>query len=397
MAKAPLYWIKQIQNALIEAKTIPLFGHSPAFPWEELSQKIGAHLQSSEVTVNPRKTQFMPTEEAISGFGAGYIAIALELTPLDGQAFWVMGKEDMAKLTTLALLTSSGNKGFSSPKFQEGFYYFLATQVLAVVDELKAFGDLSLKLGKFSGLPHEEALCIDVEIQHPKATMWGRLVCPASFHQAFKSHFNVPQPPPLTSAVAKQTNVVLRLDVGHTTLPLSKWKGISIGDFIVLDRCTFDPKSQKGTLTIVLEQIPLFRARIKDNNLKIVDYALYQEEQNQMSDEENSQDFEEENLPPEAEPETESEETSLWSSQDATDQMEKMISTQEIPLVLTVEVAKLRMNLDKLLELAPGNVIELPVRPEQGVDITIGGKKIAKAELIKLGEMIGIKILQLGE
>lgn len=404
MIEAPLYWVKQIQNALIEAKAIPLSGSAPPFPWEALSQKMAAYLQAPELKIHARSTQFLSPDAISSGLGVGYIAIAIELTPLSGQVYWLMGKEDIAKLTALALV-SNGNKGFSSSKFQEGFYYFLATQALASIDGLRAFKDLSPKMGKFSSLPHEEALCIDVELHHPKAVLWGRLVCPASFHQVFKSHFSAEGPPPLTSALAQQIDIPLRFELGQTTVPLSRWKGVSVGDFILLDRCTFDPESQKGTVTLVLERTPLLRARIKDSSIKIVDYAFYHEEQNPMShdmpeDEEGEENPAEESFDAEEELSSEEipEETPLWSAQNGQNgKAEKMISTHEIPLVLTVEVARVRINLNKLLQLAPGNVLELSVRPEQGVDITIEGKKIAKAELVKLGEMIGIKILQIGE
>jgi flagellar motor switch/type III secretory pathway protein FliN len=55
------------------------------------------------------------------------------------------------------------------------------------------------------------------------------------------------------------------------------------------------------------------------------------------------------------------------------------------------------MNVDKLLQLSPGNVLELGVKPEQGVYITIGGKRLAHAELIKVGETLGVKILKLAQ
>jgi flagellar motor switch protein FliN/FliY len=319
---------------------------------------------------------------------------------LSGQAFLMMGREDVSKLTALTLASSSAGKGFSSPKFQEGFYYFLGTQVVQAIDEIKAFGDLGLKIGKLGSLPQEESLCIDIEIQHSKETFWGRLACPASFHQAFKTHFNIQPPTPLKSALAKQIDVTVRLELGQTELLLSQWQEVRVGDFILLDRCTFDPKTQKGTATLMLEQTSLLRARIKDNSLKIVDYAFYREEHNQMNpemppDEKNpKENFESE---PSAEYETElpSDQNHLWTSENA--EMEKLISPQEIPLTLAIEVARLRINLDKLLQLSPGNVLELSVKPEQGVDLVIGGKKVAKGELVKLGEMLGVKILQLGD
>jgi flagellar motor switch protein FliN/FliY len=75
---------------------------------------------------------------------------------------------------------------------------------------------------------------------------------------------------------------------------------------------------------------------------------------------------------------------------------ENMIPADQVPMTVTVEVTRLRVSLDKLLQLSPGNVLELPVKPEQGVDLTINGKKVAKAELIKMGDALGVKILQIG-
>lgn len=395
MTVAPLHWVKEIHSALIEAKQIPMYGFTPAFPWEEFSQKIAPLFQTSELKILPRTTQFSSGSAMTAGFGAGFIAIALDLTPLSGQAFWIMGREDIAKLTALAL-TSANGKGFSSPKFQEGFYYFLTTKALQAINELNAFGDLSPKIGKTAVLPQEECFCIDIEFQHPKHPLWGRLLCSTTFFQDFKVHFSTQEPAPLTSAFAKQIDVSLALEIGHTVLSLSEWKRVSVGDFILLDRCTFDPSTHKGTTLLTLEKSPILRARIKENSLKIVDYAFYREEESSMNSKIPEETFDPEESPPEEE--AGADENHLWSSSEHVEKMsEKIISASEIPLTLTVEVARVNINLDKLLQLSLGNVLELPVKPEQGVDLTIGGKRVAKAELIKLGEMLGVKILQMSE
>ena len=401
MTAAPLSWIKEIHHALIESKQIPLFGSSPAFPWQEFSNQISSLFQA-EFNIYPRLTQILKSDEITAGFGGGIISIALDLTPLTHQVFWIMGKEDMARLTTFALKLPNENKGFSSAKYQEGFYYFLTTRAVQIIDELQAFGDLNPKIAKTALLPQEGALCIDIEIQHPKHTIWGRLVCPLSFHQEFKTHFSTRAPAPLMNELTKQIDVPLKVEIGDTSLSLDEWKQVSIGDFILLDRCTYDPMTHKGTAVLTLHQTPLLRVRMKENHLKIVDYAFYHEEKNQMSpyepqDEENNEklfDAEDQSSSDESS-ELGSDENHLWASQEIEKTYEKMIPVSDIPLTLTVEVARLQVNLDKLLQLSPGNVLELPVMPEQGVDLTIGGKQVAKAELIKLGEMLGVKILQI--
>lgn len=402
MTEPPLYWIKQIRNTLIDAGAIPLSGFIPEFPWEASSEKLATLLHAPGLKAMPRKTQFLQGNELTAGLGASPLPLALELSPLIGQAFWVMAKEDVARLTTLALISSNGSKGFSTPRFQEGFYYYLVTEALSAIDELQAFADLGVKIGKTGTLPQEESLCIDVEIQHPKQTFWGRLICPASLHQAIKAHFSTPSEPHLSGRMAKEIDVTLRLEVGQTQLSLSECKKVRTGDCILLDRCTWDPGTQKGTAVVFLEQTPILRVRIKDHNVKILDYALYHEDQRPMSpfppQDENNR--EESHAPEESsadsfEEETYEDEKHLWAV--PTEDVGKMIATKEIPLTLGIEVARIRINLEKVLQLSPGNVLELPVKPETGVDIVVGGKKIGKGELVRVGEALGVKILQIGD
>jgi flagellar motor switch protein FliN/FliY len=88
----------------------------------------------------------------------------------------------------------------------------------------------------------------------------------------------------------------------------------------------------------------------------------------------------------------------LWSEpQQSEGKLEELIASRDIPMQLVVEVDRIRMTLNQLLELRPGNVLDLQVKPEQGVYVTVGGKRIARGELIKLGDVLGLKILKIGE
>ena len=76
--------------------------------------------------------------------------------------------------------------------------------------------------------------------------------------------------------------------------------------------------------------------------------------------------------------------------------IENLLRKENIPLTLTVEVARVKMDLARLLSLQPGNLLELALRPEQGVSLVVGGKKVATGELVKIGEILGVKILNIG-
>ncbi len=405
MTKAPLFWLQEIDNTLQMVSKIPLWGFPPPFPWEKCSEQIASFFKLDNLTISHKQTHFLKAEDLASGLGVNPIKASIELSPLQGNALWLLPSEDVAKFTQLILAPQNSIKGFASQQFQEGFYQYLLLNILEQVDQLKAFGDLSIKLGSSQATPLEGCLCIDISISHPRMNLWGRLVCPPSFHLAFKKHFSQRSLSLISSPTGKAVDLSLKLEIGQSTLSYAQWKTVEIGDVIVLDRCTYDPHSHKGTATLVLEGAPLFRARLKENHLKIVEYAYYHEEEKPMEhnfseDEHSDTPHEEEGyeIPPSEMDETMPEEDNehLWSSGAYDEDVEEIVSAQTVPLTLSVEVTRLKMNLDKLLQLKPGNLIELPVRPEQGVDIVLNGKRVAKGELVKLGEVLGIKILQIG-
>lgn len=391
MTDAPLFWIKQIAGNLEDLTEVPLWGFSPAFPFDACAEKIAKMLGVAEARITLENTKLCQSHEITDGLGANPIQTTIELTPLAESAFWLMGQEDVRKLSRLALSSPSNGKGFTTPAFQEGFYRFISLQIIEEIDELKSFNPLSLKIGAPRPLPKEEALCIDVGVHLPKLTLWGKIVAPKSFRQAFKEHFSMTPTSLSASTLAKEINVMLIAEVGQTKLPASQFEYVKVGDMIILDRCSFDPSTLKGTATLSLQGAPLLRARLKGDSLKIVDYAFYHED---MMQEHNISDEEE---PSEEELGIPEDENPLWSSENEETPIEQHISAQDIQLSLTVEVARLKINLDKLLHLKPGNVLELAVHPEQGVDLSIGGKKVAKAELIKLGDIFGVKILHIGD
>lgn len=254
---------------------------------------------------------------------------------------------------------------------------------------------MALTIAKTATLPQEESLCLDIEIIHPKHTFYGRVVCPSLLHEAFKNHFREKHPLSSKPSLAKEVCLSAAVTIGQTELSVASYKELNVGDFIVLDQCSFDPVTKKGTAFLCLENTPILRMRFKDDHLKVVNYATYHEEKHLMDP-----------LFPESDEthEIPSHETDEFGENEHIESVEvskteetqpDLISAQQIPLTLVIEVTRIKMNLEEILNLSPGNTIELPIKPQQGVDITIQGKKVAKAELIKVGEMLGVKILKL--
>jgi len=406
---APYHWIKRIEEALEERKAIPLWS-TPLFPWDECVSRLRETLNFKEFTFFPHRTDWLASSDILAGFGNRPVIIPIDLSPLNQSAYWIMSREDVIKFASMTLTPESKMRGFSEFSLGESYYHFLSLELLAAIDQLHPFGALSIKRGRDLPLPDEKALCMDIQITLSDQILWGRLVCPASLHAAFKTHFAQSRPQLNTSQLAQNVEVSLRLEIGSSNLTLSKWKEIACGDLLLLDRCTFEPKTQRGSVTIVLEQTPLFSARLKDGDLKILDYVYYYEENTTMKnshpgdeDEQREEEFlandEEMLLNDEVSDESLTTENShLWSTKsEGNGTLEKMISDKEIPITLTVEIARLQITVEKLLQLQPGNLLNLAVHPNEGVYLTVQGKRVAKGELVHLGEALGVKILNIHE
>ncbi|MGL5263747.1 MAG: type III secretion system cytoplasmic ring protein SctQ [Candidatus Rhabdochlamydia sp.] len=379
MSTVPMNWVHQIHHTLQEMQEIPLWGNPPNIPWDACIQEVASFLQTPDLSLVVGDTQLLSEEKIALGLGSHPIVAAIQLTPIAEQCFWIIAQEDIAFLISLALTENQNQKAINSPSFQEGFYRFLLLEIIKAIDSLKPFSDLSLKMGALShALPKENCICMDIGIHHPKKVIWGRIVCPVSFNQAFKAHFANTAFSIYESNLSKDLYLPISAKIGHTQLTLSQWEKIAVGDFLILDTCSYFPDAAKGTATLFLEQTPLFIVICKPTNCKIIDYA-YQEESM-------DEDFEEEKEIDQQEQEDVGLETE-----------EQLISIPDASLTIHVEIARMQMKLQKVLQLKPGNVIELATRPEQGVKLTVNGKAVARGELIQLGDVLGVKILQIGE
>ena len=353
-------------------KLVPMWGHPPQFPWEKCSHVLG-ELLNGDVKLSLGSADWKEAPHLETGFGESPAVISLELAPLDTPCFLLLPKSDVAKLTQ-ALIGDTG-PGLQDDEISKSFFEFSMLKVLSELSDLKPFGDLTPLL---SDQPFDvkRSYCQDLALKLGDQTLWLRLVLPEKFHGLFHKHFANRKIDLKAHPKAQDTHVQLALEAGHTSMNANAWKGIGIGDFVILDRSSYDAESKKGSFIVSCGGHALFQARLKEGEIKVLDYA-YTFEDVTMDEK-----LEDEELLEEAPP-THTEHQDL-------------ISADHVPLQLTVEVGKISMPLSKVLELKPGNILDLHVRPEEGVSLTISGKTVAKGELITVGDVVGVKITDIG-
>ena len=216
-------------------------------------------------------------------------------------------------------------------------------------------------------------------------------------------------PPSLSETIKQRLMVELSLEVAHSRLGLADWKSVKEGDFIVLDHCSYNPVEHKGGVVLTLNQKPVFRGRIKDGGIKITNYPLYEEVSDVMEekneeenlygdldddDDEDSEFEDEDDLFAGLEDEK-IEKKEPGAEKSISDEKPISLVAEELPVHLTVEVGRFRITAAELMKLAPGNLLDLNVTPEQGVDLVVNGKKVGRGELVRMGDVLGVRILSI--
>ncbi len=439
LSTVPYDWIKQIPTALLQLDEIPLFGSPPSFPWEELSKGMSEVFQIADFQILPEPFQWRNLEQLFAGIEENPTLLTITVPSLEGNLSWIMTREDTHRLMTLLLNDNHSEYDVLEDDFLQGFYYFTAYEVIHLITKLPFANSLSPEIQKNGSLPQEASLCADIKIHLRGKTLVGRVLISPDLRRSWKEKYAERSLDlPLHSALAEKLTLPVHIEVGKTSLKQSEWKNVHPGDFIVLDTCTVKPYDEKGgTVTLTINGRPFYIGKIKDGNIKLLDHPLHnQEEESTMSHppdessehEDSSPDFdsesefdselesdfetdEEESEHEESEEEThlheeeheeekhELEESKEHEEEETTIPSETVpssaVNIEDIPLSIIIEVGRLQMSVKKILELQPGNLLDLNVHPENGVDLIVNGKRIAKGELIKLGETLGVRILDI--
>jgi flagellar motor switch protein FliN/FliY len=428
-------WIRQIPGELYKLDEKPLLGFPPEFPWTAFSSGLANSLQCKDLSVKAIGTQWRAENELFFGLSDRLKTIALSVAPLDGFVWWSMPEQ--ACVHVMHALLGKSSKDISIPadeEFFKAFYKFVAAEAINAFTRVEFDNKLALSVLKETTLPNQTCLCIDIGITLANETLYGRLFLSQEFRKSWGQRHALQQKTlALSSPIADALDVVVSLQAGKVNLKPSEWKHIVRGDFVILDSCSLEPNEDKGRVMLVINETPFFRAKIKQGSLKILEHPLYHEVDITMGtppnnnetdafddadfdfDDEESSEHHDESAEHHEEQESEDfdlnfddEEHDAEYSKPTTSGIKKTaeektgtkasnvpLSVDEIPLTIVVEVGRIQMSVKKLLELQPGNMLDLDIHPDSGIDMVVNGKRIARGELLKIGEALGIRITEL--
>jgi type III secretion system YscQ/HrcQ family protein len=378
----PFHWVRKIDAALLELDQVLLYGNAPRFDFQRISSLIASHFGITGLSLEMGECAWREPTELTEGLGPNLLTLGAALTPLSGEAIWLMSRQDVAYLTSWLMNGKARGRSVSSEILQEGFYRYLALNALDALQGLESLKDFSLKLDEEPSNPQGPSWTVDIKLTFEQRSCWGRLVVSKHLLTSWQRHFASLRELFSLTPLAKSLEISVGLKTGSVSLTAKEWKKLKKGDFVILDRGSYDPKHKAGVARLTLPGTPLFHVSVKENKIKLLDYALFYEDEMENRD----------SAPEMQENEIASAEIGEKNMIPADEGLS--MAVKDLPLHVTVELARLRISVDQLMKLSPGNFLELPVHPEQGVTLTVNGQKVGRAELVYLGEKIGIRILE---
>lgn len=406
--------LRSIQPNAAVLDDTPLLGFLPPFSWEEFSKNLQELLQIEKLHIEPGNIQWRDQPELFQGLGDFPLALNFTIPGCEGTVSFVIPEQEIVLLIAYLLHQEELPITAQDRSFIEGFYRFIALETLFQIGKSELGKMITPLPSSSSELPSKPSLCIDFTIQLEEHNLTGRLFLSPEFRSSLKKLFKKNYFPSTETTIAQQATVILHLEVGKTIVSLQEWSTIRIGDFFILDSCSMIPGEKSGRILLTLNKKPIFRGKIREDGIKLLEIPQYQEVFSKMNAKKNDEDFakewkdeedQEENFDEDFEDESEFEEEfeeeeqleeSPQQSETAPVVSEKTLQKENIPLEIVAELGRVEITVQKLLSLEPGNLLDLNIRPENNVDLTVNGRLIGKGELIRLGETVGVRILEVG-
>ncbi len=375
MAAAKGYdWLKTVQAELVDKRELTYSGAPQAFAWERFSQTLGARFALQDLVIQAADPHWSTQDQLQQTVGRSAWPLSFMLGDLPGAVTFLMSKDDIGVLLAIALSKQPKGTLYPDEEFLEAFYHFLAVEVLAALSAVGFDASIAPRLiGEPPPKLEGKVLGLEVSVSTHGRIVQGQLLAPEEFALAWNNRFKaVKQQREVSPEMANTLELIVHLEAGEAMMSREELKQMRTGDFLLLNSCSLAPNQDGGQVTLTTKGIPLFRGMLQRDKIKILDYPLFQKVEPIMDIDDDLD---------EATP------------TDPKTPIEKMAN---IPISLKIEVGQVRMTLAKLMELQAGSTLELNVDPDEGVDLVVNGKCIGKGELLRLGETLGVRIVEIG-
>ncbi len=440
-ALVPFDWLEEVKQELFTLEAAPLLPPAPPFPVEALQKALFERL-ALPVTVeisDAKVIEYKDIKEKTTSTTTRLFSFSL--SPHTPSFYTAIGHDDLNRLASWLLAHDMEAAVSLQGSFQESFYLFIGGMALDSLESTGYFKSNSLRLLSTAGslLDEAPALSISCLIRHEKESISILILIPHSLQKSLKNQTAKNTESLINdSAVASKINIAARLVVDLVALDYSDIALIQEGSFLLLDRPVTPTSVQ-----IVVGNRAFFAGKIEGNLLTITALAEPLEEIKKMDKAPDTKTPAAADAAPKAVKDTApatpvadaapkaagsdnphdpkyflgEDEEFFVEDKELEDVLKKEqpASTpatapkpvapkaeepspktlSDIPLNVEVVVGYMRLPIKELLSMQVGGTYTLGNPVNSQVDLLINGKRIAKGELLKSGDTLGVRILSL--
>jgi len=455
----PYSWLKQISKEHLQKDDAPKFGHSPQFPWDEMALTLRKSLKDETFKIEPQTFERFDAGHLFEGLGINPKILSIDLSPLGGNLWFAIAESELQRLISILLAkTEDASAIIIDSEHQKGVVTFLAYEVFNNFRQLDFGKGFTPHLLEDISTPEQSCYGQTFVFSFGNYSAFtARIIFSEDFRHSWKERYaERTVSAPISANFAEKLSVILHAEAGRTEITTRDWEMVSPGDFLLLSQCTVDPSKDKGRVMLTFQGRPMYRARLKDGSLKILEFPLYHEVEATMAEKthepDENEEFEgydldydddiehghehsehgseehhieddvshasleegneahggfdggfdelegdhelaKESFFEESHAEGHSEEAHTEASVSEPPKEQEPLTVDSLPLTIVIEVGRIQISVRKLLEMQIGDLLELDLDPDSGVDLVVNGVVVGKGELLKIGETLGVRLL----
>jgi flagellar motor switch protein FliN/FliY len=418
-------------KAIIEAGEIPLL-EPLVFDKEKIEIALKELLNVDNASLDIHEIYVYEHKKIYDILGNDCVSIGLTLSPIEGDVFLLLSKQDMLKLVMMAL---NQEKVDLSEPLLKAFRDFFIIKMMQHFESAKAVEDLSIRLNDDEKIPNQSLICLKAMICTYKHNISFILALSPEFRRNFIKYKH--QKKISTFTPTSHIPLTLSIGIGKIHLSLEEWQKINKGDFIIIDTC-YNAKDKQGSVFVSYNHFVLFQGLMEKSKIKLIQSIPYTMEHSSMTNEpsktneepkddsdssfflgedeeffleddelknvldrelkenKSSQDLEDEMQASNKSNALNSEENKVEQKiENISSKEQKVIDACNIPLNIKVEIATLTIPAGDLINLKAGNELILPKEINEQVNLVVNGAIVAKGELIQIGDVLGVRIVSL--
>lgn len=340
-----------------ETKALP-------FPHKELVRIVKDKFRLEECEISIGYRGFVAADQMVQEFGKKLLVQPLFVQPLEaGEVYLLTSEEDLQYVMEVVFSDASLASYFYEKDKLLGFHYYFMAELCKVFQECNWVPSMTAKVTKdarFSARTLTEnyhTLLVSCVLDS-KAMQFAVLIPEKTYASGMQLFASQNQEIDVSQMDLMQS-VTIVVEVGDCLLSEKEWKQVSIGSFILLDSCLYDPDSGDSGAYLSVRGTQFFGGRFVDRSsgdFKITSLPSMQKEQSEEG------------------------------------------SSQEAPekLKVVAEVVRYTTTLDEFLKLTQGSVLSFQGQhPALGVDIVLNGEKKGRGEIIAMGDVLGIRVISI--